>query len=101
MDNRLKMQTFLEELLGSRNVYFQPPSSVLMKYPAIVYTIDDFDNAHANNGVYSQAIVYSVTVIDRDPESKVTEKISRLPKCRFDRRYIANNLTHDVFTLSI
>lgn len=37
MASRLDLQTFLEELLESKNVYFQPPESVKMKYPAIVY----------------------------------------------------------------
>ena len=37
MANRLDLQALLEDLLGSRNVYYQPPESVKMNYPAIVY----------------------------------------------------------------
>ena len=44
MASRLDLQTFLEELLESKNVYFQPPESVKMKYPAIVYALDDIEN---------------------------------------------------------
>jgi len=33
-------------------VYFQPPSSVRMNYPAIVYVLDDIKNTFANDGVY-------------------------------------------------
>lgn len=43
MASRLNLQTFLEEILESRNVYFQPPESVKMKYPAIVYALDDIE----------------------------------------------------------
>ena len=50
MASRLDLQTFLEELLKSKNVYFQPPESVKMKYPAIVYALDDIENVHADNG---------------------------------------------------
>ena len=37
MKTRYELHEFLCEILGSRNVYFQPPESVKMKYPAIVY----------------------------------------------------------------
>lgn len=71
MASRLDLQTFLEELLKSKNVYFQPPESVKMKYPAIVYALDDIENVHADNGVYSSHRHYSVTVIDSDPDSEL------------------------------
>ena len=60
MASRLNLQTFLEKILESRNVYFQPPESVKMKYPAIVYALDDIENVHADNGVYSSHRHYSV-----------------------------------------
>lgn len=53
MASRPDLQLLLEELLESRNVYFQPPESVKMNYPAIVYALEDIENAHADNGVYS------------------------------------------------
>lgn len=99
MGSRLNLQNLLEELLGSRNVYFQPPASVSMKYPAIVYSRNDLENWHANNNVYAQTTAYSVTVIDEDPESEYVRKVSQLPMCTFDRHYVAENLNHDVFTL--
>lgn len=99
MGSRAELQALLESLLGSRNVYFQPPASVLMKYPAIVYSRDDIDARNANNKVYTKTVAYSVTVIDKDPESSVIDKIADLPMCSFDRHYVADNLNHDVFTL--
>ena len=80
-------------------MYFQPPSSVSMKYPAIVYSLNDVVNNHANNSVYSQSIAYTVTVIDKNPDSEYVKKVSKLPLCSFDRHYTANNLNHDVYTL--
>lgn len=99
MASRLDLQKMLEELLGTRNVYFQPPSSILMKYPAIVYSRDNIENTFADNRPYMQGIAYSVTVIDPNPDSEYVNKISMLPKCSFDRHYVADNLNHDVFTL--
>lgn len=99
MASRLQLQTELEELLGSRNVYYQPPASVRMEYPAIVYSRDNIENVHADNDVYMQKHFYKVTVIDEDPDSEIVEKASKLPACCFDRHYTADNLNHDVFTL--
>ena len=52
MESRLKLQTILEDILGSGNVYFQPPSSVKMSYPAIRYSRDNIDKKVANNSTY-------------------------------------------------
>lgn len=99
MGNRLDLQALFEALLGSRNVYFQPPASVKMQYPAIVYSRSNIVNHHADDSVYRQLPVYEVTVIDRDPDSDIMWKVSRLPHCSFDRHYTVDNLNHDVFTL--
>lgn len=99
MGSRLELQTILEELLGSRNVYFQPPESIKMKYPAIVYSKSDIANDSADNLIYKQSHFYQLIVIDEDPDSEIVEKISKLPKCRFNRHYTADNLNHDTFTL--
>lgn len=99
MASRLSLQTMLEELLGSRNVYFQPPSSVYMKYPAIVYSRKRIENVHADNIIYNQRIAYDLTVIDEDPDSEIVTKVSMLPMCTHDRHYTSDDLNHDTFTL--
>lgn len=99
MDSRLELHEILCDILGSRHVYFQPPSSVKMVYPAIVYSRNSISNDFANDLVYKQSLGYTVTVIDEDPDSDVVEKISRLPMCRFDRHFTSDNLNHDVFTI--
>ena len=99
MASRLQLHTELEELLGSKNVYYQPPASVRMKYPAIIYSRSNIDNLHANDNVYMQSHSYELIVIDEDPDSEIVEKVSRLPACQFDRHYTADNLNHDVFTI--
>lgn len=99
MGSRLNLQTLLEQLLGSDHVYYQPPSTVTMKYPAIVYQRDDIRNSFADNGVYSSKLCYLVTLIDKNPDSSIISKIASLPTCRFNRHYETNNLNHDVFTI--
>lgn len=99
MPSRHDLHTILEGILGSRNVYFQPPSSVRMQYPAIVYSRKDIEKRSANDGAYRKLPSYEVILVDKNPDSKFVEKIIDLPYCSFDRHYESDNLNHDVFTL--
>lgn len=99
MADRLDLHERLCSVLGSRNVYFQPPASVKMKYPAIVYSRNDMSNRFANDSVYNQSHSYELIVIDSDPDSVVVEAVSKLSTCRFVRHYTSDNLNHDVFTI--
>ena len=96
---RLELHELLAELLGSRNVYYQPPESVRMKYPAIKYSRDDIQNTFANNSVYMQQYAYEITVIDEDPDSEIVDKISKLPTARFERHYTSDDLNHDIYKI--
>lgn len=99
MATRLELHETLCALLGTRNVYYQPPESVKMKYPAIVYSRENIINKCANNAVYSQTHLYKITVIDEDPDSKIVKAVSKLPTCSFNRHFASDGLNHDVFTL--
>jgi len=99
MPPRSELQTLFESLIGTGNVYFQPPSSVRMAYPCIVYERSNIQTKFADNLPYSNAKQYRVTVIDKDPDSIIPDEILKLPKCVFDRHYNTENLNHDVFIL--
>lgn len=99
MAPRLELQELLEELLESRNVYFQPPEGKKIQYPCIVYRRDRVNTAFANDLPYRREKRYQVTVIDRDPDSPIPDRIGALPKCSFDRFFTADNLNHDVFRI--
>lgn len=99
MGQRLDLQTMLETLLGSSNVYFQPPATLTMAYPCIVYTRDAEDKTFAGNLPYKNVLRYQVTLIDRNPDSLILKKLSALPLSTYDRFYIADNLNHDVYRL--
>lgn len=99
MGPRLELQQLFEDLLGSDNVYFQPPPSVHMQYPAIRYQPDFIQPEHADNIVYFKSKRYLVTVIDPDPDSVIPDQVASLEYCSFDRFYTAGNLNHNVFKL--
>jgi hypothetical protein len=89
----------LVELLGSESVYFQPPEDGSMTYPCIVYERDDSSVQHADNAPYRMHLRYQVTLIDRNPDSDVVDKLLALPLCSFSRHFATSGLNHDVFVL--
>lgn len=99
MGHRLQLQSLLESVLGSGNVYFSPPPNVQMQYPCIVYKRDIANTQFADNSPYRSTKRYMVTVIDRDPDSEINEKVAVLPMCIRSRFYTANGLNHDVFNI--
>lgn len=99
MASRIELQNTLEKLLGVRHVYYQPPESVKIEYPAIKYSKINIKTNHANNSKYITKQSYQIIVIDSKPDNPVLDKLLKLPYCTYDRYYKADNLNHDVFTL--
>ena len=99
MADRLELHSVLQELLGSSNVYYQPPESIKMQYDAIRYTKKTIDSKYANDRKYSMIDCYEVIVISRLPDNPVIKKLLSLPYCSYDRHYVADNLHHDVLTI--
>ena len=99
MGQRISLHKLLVDLLGSDNVYFQPPPDFKMKYPCIVYRLDKIHSASADNTVYKTENRYQLTVIDADPDGGIKFDVSLLPRCIHDRSFNTSNLNHNVFTL--
>lgn len=99
MGRRLMLHKILVDVLGSDNVYFQPPESIKMKYPCILYWRDYINSTFADNRPYMKAKRYSITYISKNPDSCMIDKLSDLPLCSYERAYKADNLNHDVFTI--
>jgi hypothetical protein len=99
MGQRLDLQELLLEINENEYVYFQPPNNTQIKYPCIIYDREKIEAKWADDKPYSLVNRYLVTVIDRDPDSEVPDKIAALPLCAHDRFYIAENLNHNVFRL--
>lgn len=70
-----------------------------MEYPSIVYTVDAARTEFAGNMPYFYRKRYQITVLHRNPDSDIPDKIAGLESAVFDRRFTANNLHHSVFTL--
>lgn len=100
MASRLELHEELVELLGSRNVYYQPPESKKIEYDCIVYRRRDVWIRHADDYKYLYTNCYELTVIYRDPDLELTDEILKHFKyCNFERSFDSDNLHHDILTL--
>ena len=98
MSRRLDLQAEFEKLCP--NVYFQPPPSLQMKFPCIVYERRQITTAFADNKPYMHAHIYKVTYIDKDPDSDVPDKLSNMPMSTFETQYKSNEMYYNVFRIS-
>jgi len=101
MAPRLELQALLESLVVDEKgkVYFQPPPSIVMTYPAIVYSRGFALTNHADNIPYRHTKRYTVTIICKDPDSDIPDKVAALPMCSFNRFFTADGLNHDIYNL--
>ena len=98
MNNRLALHNLLLSI-GGPNVYYQIPSNMVMKYPAIKYSKNKIENKHADNSVYFQKTQYSIIVMSKVVDDEIVDKISKLPTCGFERTYIQDGIYHNIFNI--
>ena len=98
MSSRLKLR---EELIKfCSNLYFQPPSGQLMKYPCIIYSRTGKSRRFGNDKLYIVKDEYSLIVIDKDPDSTIADNIEEnLKHCKIEQRYTVDNLNHSKIQL--
>lgn len=100
MASRLELHKELCAVLGSKNVYFQPPESVKMQYDAIRYELSGKEITRANDAIYNMTNQYSGVLITRNPDTTIPDNLLKHFKmCSFGRPYTADNLNHYPFTL--
>lgn len=96
MAKRLELHNILCGILGSNNVYYQPPENLKLKYPCIIYNLSPGKMIHAGGKIYSMREKYNLTVIDTNPQSTIyKDLVMGLPYCGFNRHYVTDGLIHD------
>lgn len=98
-DRRLELHNLLLSIMTNGNVYHEPPESVKLKYPCIVYERDRDFSFFANDERYNKRLRYTITLIDKKSVSDYIEPILALKYCTLDRHFTSDDLNHDVFTL--
>lgn len=97
MGRRFDLHEKLVAALGTKYVYFQPPESIKMTYPCIVYSRDAGFTDFADDAPYKTKMRYQITVIDQDPDSDIPSRVAKLPMTLFSQHFTADNLNHDVY----
>ena len=97
MRDRQELQDILVAI--TPHVYFQPPTNLSMEYPCIVYSRDTIQTDFSGNQPYNRMRRYSITVIDRNPDSAIVDAVGALERCSHSRSFKADDLNHDVFQL--
>lgn len=100
MASRQKLDEELVNLLGCKNVYFQPPSSVTLKYPCIIYSLSRTDVARADNRNYIKTNEYHVKHIFKSLSNELKDQLlENFQMISHDARFVADGMYNDEFTL--
>ena len=93
-----ELQATLKGLEGVEDAYITPPTSG-MKYPCIMIEPDTSTASFADNVKYRFKRRYTITVMDRNPDSLIPFQVESLPYSKFERFFRLNGLNHSVFQL--
>lgn len=97
--DRLSLHSLLVSVLGSPHVYFQPPATIKMSYPCIIYKLDDMEKVYANDKRYFNRKRYFVTVVDKNPDTKIPDKLLDVDYTSFEDHFVIDNLNHYMCSL--
>jgi hypothetical protein len=98
---RQLMHDILILLLGSNNVYFQPPPNVELVYPCFVYKYGSPIVNHADNLPYRIEVQFEVTLITDDPDTPLVTTLLQRAKTSLKNSFNSSGLIHFVFTIFI
>ena len=99
MSRREEFQEKLSSIPGVRKAYYNAPTNIRMEYPCIRYSIASKKVKFACNGRFVIRDRYTLTLIDRNPESPILQALEEIPYYSFDRMYSADGLHHFVCTI--
>lgn len=95
------LSTLLRCVPGVKKCYFEPPTNTQLDYPCIVYKLRGHDSDFADNIRYTKRRVYTVTIIDEDPDTEIPDKLEEMfPYCSMDTPpFVVDGLHHYTYTL--
>jgi len=100
-NNRLDLHAKLIDILGSNNVYFQPPEGIRIKYPCIIYERSSIDVNHADDISYARMVQYEIMFITKEPDTNdfIMKMLDAFKYCSYSRHFVSDNLNHEIFIL--
>lgn len=93
-------QELLDVVDGKAKIYFQPPSGQNLSYPCVIYESSGLQVTNADDDKYLKHSIWNVTVITKDPDSELPEKIfSSFLHSSYDQVFVNDHLYHHVMTI--
>lgn len=101
MTSRTDLQSMLERILGSSNVYYQSPPNTGMKYPCIVYGFAGYNRQDADNKPYVLSGKWEITHMYKSVSNdKIRDEMINVMGCAFDRRIVKDGIYNDYYNLN-
>ena len=98
-DKRVKLHRIMQDLIGNNNVYFQPPESVKLKYPCIIYNLAKVSVVHADDKVYLMNPKYVIRYITLDADDNTRLALVRGLGVPIIQTYAKDGLYHYIYEL--
>lgn len=94
-----ELQALLKTLEGVKDAYIQAPTNGL-EYPCIMIErgLPSW-SVKADNHNYVLKKAYTITVMDRAPDSEIPDLVEGLQYVQFDRYFRSDGVNHFVFQL--
>lgn len=102
MARRQELNQKLIEILGlgSDHVYYNPPETIKLRYPCIIYNPTNKQTLMADNDTYRSINQYQLTIIDRNPDSEIVDNvINAFQYCTMERWFVYDELNQWVLRL--
>ena len=101
ISTRIELQRYLESVLGSRNVYFEPPETLKMKYPCFVYNLSRMNPTKADNLPYRVTQEYDVQYITREPEVDIPMRFAYSKRFTGGQHFVADGMHHFNYSITV
>ena len=102
MERKNELSRLLHTLPVNDEVHFQPSENVKLSDPCVLYWFSRYRDFFGNDGRHIVREEYKVTHVYKDPTQNLRGVIRSLfTYVIFDRVYIADNLYHDVYTITM
>ena len=100
-EDRLKLhQELVDVVNGDAKIYFQPPSGQNLSYPCVIYERSGLQVTNADDSKYLKQSIWNLTVITKDPDSELPDKIfSYFLHSSYDQVFVNDHLYHHVMTI--
>lgn len=100
MTDRMILQKKLCSILGTNNVYFEPPENIKLNYPCFIYFSGSPFTSSANNKLYLFTNSYNVTYIDINPCTDIIKiMLSNFDYITTGSSFVNDGLHHYTFDI--